>query len=98
MSTLRIEHELAFCANCEHMGEHWRDVYESVYSDWMCSLCNPRIGKSPLKPRRGRREVADKRVLRGCRFNDAEWTEVKRKAAEAGVGVAAWVRKVVVEA
>jgi len=46
---------------------------------------------SDTKRPRGRPPVEDKRKPRGG-FNDAEWAEVKRRASEAGMTAAAWVR------
>ena len=40
---------------------------------------------------RGRPPLDDKRKPRGG-FNNAEWAEVKRRASEAGMTAAAWVR------
>ena len=46
---------------------------------------------SDTKRPRGRPPVEDKRKPRGG-FNDAELAEVKRRASEAGMTAAAWVR------
>ena len=40
----------------------------------------------------GRPPVADKRRVRGVRFNDAEWEAVVAAAESAGLTVAEWVR------
>ena len=48
------------------------------------------MNEQPKRPR-GRPPVEDKRKPRGG-FNDAEWAEVKRRASEAGMTAAAWVR------
>lgn len=48
------------------------------------------------KPSRGRppKPEAERRRVRGARFNDAEWAEVQRKAAAEGLSASAWLRKV----
>ena len=43
----------------------------------------------------GRPPVADKRRVRGVRFNDAEWDAVCAAAESAGLPVAEWVRDAV---
>ena len=45
------------------------------------------------KNKGGRPRVQDKRRPRGNGFSDAEWTEVKRKAEDAEVSVAEFVRR-----
>ncbi len=64
------------CIECDH-------IYNGVLT---CSNCG-----GAGEPIRGRPPVEDKRRKRVA-FSDAEWTDVKRSAAQECMTAAAWVR------
>lgn len=45
----------------------------------------------------GRPAVPDKRTIRSIKVSDAEWAEIKRRADEAGVSIAEYIRRKTLE-